>query len=62
MHKHRPPRERRPAGRTTLTLLAPVLRYSQGRDAYVLRGVGNRYGPVLVPAERDVKVQTGRLQ
>jgi hypothetical protein len=33
----------------TLTVLKPVLRYSASRDAYVLRGVGNRVGPVLRP-------------
>jgi hypothetical protein len=31
----------------TARLLTPVFRYSIGRDAYVLRGVGNRRGPVL---------------
>lgn len=28
-------------------LMKPALRYSVSRDAYVLRGVGHRYGPVL---------------
>ena len=28
-------------------LMRPVLRYSRTRDAYVLRGVGRRLGPVL---------------
>jgi hypothetical protein len=28
-------------------MLRPFLRYSASRDAYVLRGVGNRVGPVL---------------
>jgi hypothetical protein len=27
--------------------MRPVLRYSAPRDAYVLRGVGSRRGPVL---------------
>jgi len=27
--------------------LSPFFRQSYGRDAYVLRGVGNRWGPVL---------------
>jgi hypothetical protein len=31
-----------------LLLLRPVTRYSLTRDAYVLRGIGNRRGPVLV--------------
>ncbi len=30
-----------------LTLMRPVLRYSTSRDAYLLRGVGPRFGPVL---------------
>jgi hypothetical protein len=45
-HVQRPRREVSPA----LTVLArPFLRYSVGREAYVLRGVGNRMGPVLKP-------------
>jgi hypothetical protein len=28
--------------------LTPVVRYSAGRQAYVLRVVGGRFGPVLV--------------
>jgi hypothetical protein len=28
-------------------LLRPAFRYSYGRDAHVLRGVGGRIGPVL---------------
>jgi hypothetical protein len=43
---HRPRREVAPA---TLTLLTPLFRYSSSRDAYVMRGVGNRMGPVLRP-------------
>jgi hypothetical protein len=31
----------------TLVVLRPLFRYSAGRDAYVLRIVGNRLGPVL---------------
>jgi hypothetical protein len=30
-----------------LALLFPIFRYSHGREAYVLRIVGNRIGPVL---------------
>lgn len=30
-----------------LRLLRPLLRFSTARDAYVLRGVGRRVGPVL---------------
>jgi hypothetical protein len=44
------PRNRRQVRTTTLTLLRPLFRYSAGRDAYVLRVVGNRFGPVLRPA------------
>ena len=29
--------------------LTPFFRQSHGREAYVLRGVGNRIGPVLRP-------------
>lgn len=31
----------------TVSLLRPFLRYSPSRDAYVLRGVGNKAGPVV---------------
>jgi hypothetical protein len=31
----------------TVSLLRPLLRYSASRDAYVLRGVGNKAGPVV---------------
>ena len=30
-----------------VALLRPVVRYSVSRDAYILRGVGRRFGPVL---------------
>jgi len=30
-----------------LMLLGVAFRYSTSRDAYVLRGVGNEWGPVL---------------
>jgi hypothetical protein len=30
-----------------MTLLRPFLRYSRSRDAYVLRGIGAKTGPVL---------------
>ncbi len=37
-----------------LRLLSVAFRYSAGRDAYVLRGVGNRLGPVIrVKGPRD---------
>ena len=41
------PRPRRYLGRPGLVVLRPLLRRSASRDAYVLRGVGNRFGPVL---------------
>ncbi len=43
------PRPRHHVGPFLLTLLRPVLRWSHSRDAYVLRAVGNRWGPVLRP-------------
>jgi hypothetical protein len=51
-YEPRPRREISPVG---VRLLRPILRFSQGRNAYVLRVVGRRVGPVLVrrqPAER----------
>jgi hypothetical protein len=48
----RPPRHRRYIGRRTLILLRPIYRYSYPRDAYVLRGVGRRLGPVLAVDRR----------
>ena len=41
------PRPRRYVGRVSLTLLRPLFRQSLTRDAYVLRGIGDRVGPVL---------------
>ncbi|MCW3017860.1 MAG: hypothetical protein JWN10_168 [Solirubrobacterales bacterium] len=40
-------RPRRYLARHWLLLARPLLRYSAVRDAYVLRGVGRRMGPVL---------------
>ena len=34
-----------------LTLLKPFFRFSYGRSAYVLRLIGGRFGPVLVPKQ-----------
>jgi hypothetical protein len=45
-------RPRRNVSRGILLVLTPLFRYSNGRDAYVLRGVGNRLGPVLRPRSR----------
>jgi hypothetical protein len=40
-------------------LLAPLFRHSRGRDAYVLRGVGNRIGPVLKRERRTASRRRG---
>jgi hypothetical protein len=45
-------RPRRYVSRQWITLLVPAFRYSAYRDAYVLRGIGRRYGPVLRPDRR----------
>jgi hypothetical protein len=41
------PRPRHEVSRRQLKLLRPFFRYSRVRDAYVLRLVGRRRGPVL---------------
>jgi hypothetical protein len=47
-------RPRKYVAKHWLTLMRPVLRYSRSRDAYVLRGLGHRIGPVLrVDRRRD---------
>jgi hypothetical protein len=46
-HRLRIPRPRRYIPRGAFVLLLPALRYSTTRDAYVLRIVGNKVGPVL---------------
>jgi hypothetical protein len=45
-------RTRRYVARYWLALLRPLFRYSHSRDAYVLRGVGRSFGPVLRPERR----------
>jgi hypothetical protein len=40
-------RRRRQVSQGTLNALGGVLRYSASRDAYVLKVVGRRWGPVL---------------
>jgi hypothetical protein len=35
-----------------LIAMRPFLRYSSGRDAYVVRIFGNRFGPVMRPDRR----------
>lgn len=37
-----------------LIALKPFFRHSYSRDAYVLRLVGNRFGPVLVPGHDEL--------
>jgi len=41
------PRTRHQVSPRAVRALSPFFRQSYGRDAYVLRGVGNRWGPVL---------------
>jgi hypothetical protein len=41
------PRKRTHVSRFTLFLLRPLFRYSFHRDAYILRAIGERFGPVL---------------
>jgi hypothetical protein len=43
----REPRQRHYVSRFTLLLVRPLFRHSQSRDAYVMRGIGNSFGPVL---------------
>jgi hypothetical protein len=43
-------RTRREISHGALVLLKPFFRYSMSRNAYVLRAVGSRVGPVLVEA------------
>jgi hypothetical protein len=45
-------RPRRYVHRRLLAVLTPLFVYNDYRDAYVLRGVGHRHGPVLKPDRR----------
>jgi hypothetical protein len=45
-------RPRRYIARRWISVGRPVLRYSSRRDAYVLRVVGRKWGPVLRPNRR----------
>jgi hypothetical protein len=45
-------RPRHYIARHWFVLLRPVLRYSRSRDAYLLRGIGVKTGPVLRPDRR----------
>jgi hypothetical protein len=40
------PRHEAPA--SLIAIVRPFMRYSSHRDAFVLRGVGDRFGPVIV--------------
>jgi len=46
------PRPRHYVSPAMLTALWPVLRYSETREAFLLRAVGGRVGPVLRPDRR----------
>ena len=52
------PRPRRQINPTLIRGLTPVVRYSAGRQAYVLCGVGGRFGPVLVPKHPEHQRET----
>ena len=41
----------------TITLLSPFFRRSEGRQAWVLRLVGGRFGPVLVSSEQQLAIK-----
>ena len=53
------PRPRHYVSGATLSVTRPILRYSSGRDAYVLRVVGSRFGPVLRPDRRRRQLHYG---
>ncbi len=48
------PRERLVVSPLTLRLLRPLFRYHRWRDAWILRGIGEYYGPVLVRSRTEV--------
>jgi hypothetical protein len=50
-------RPRHYVSRHLLVLLRPLFAYNYSRDAYILRGVGRKVGPVLV---RDRRVHRER--
>ena len=39
-----------------LAALAPLFRYSYSRDAYILRGIGTKRGPVLQERRTEARV------
>ncbi len=50
-------RPRREVSAVMLWLLRPFFRHSWSRDAWILRVVGNRRGPVFVPKGRKPDVE-----
>jgi hypothetical protein len=52
-------RPRRYVARHWIVVSRPLLRYSKGRDAYVLRMVGRKYGPVLRAERRSAHSYDG---
>ena len=54
------PRRRRHVAPWVLRVLRPVFVYNHNRDAYILRAVGKRIGPVLRSRD-DVPPRTGRF-
>jgi hypothetical protein len=54
------PRPRHYVSRRTLSLLRPLFAYNHNRDAYILRGVGKRVGPVL--RDSEPRTRTGRFE
>jgi hypothetical protein len=55
-------RPRKYVGRVRLALLLPLFRYSTTRDAYVLRIIGGRKGPVLLLNRRVVVGRRHRFE
>jgi hypothetical protein len=55
------PRTRRYIRGGLLTLMRPLVRYSTTRDAYVLRLVGSRWGPVLRVDRRSQRRRPAQL-
>jgi hypothetical protein len=47
------PRHRRHLHPILLWLMHPLFRYSWGREAWVMRGIGEHHGPVLVKRDRS---------
>ena len=57
MARVREPRERRVVSSRTIALLSPYFRRSEGRQAWVLRLIGGRVGPVLVSEHDQLTVK-----